>query len=100
MSIGIPRIRDKNTEDIAGVAKTLVVGDAYYQNIDAGGTATSINLPGIFQGAEVFITNTGGETITVYAADATTTIAALATTESQKIVCNGVAWETIDIQET
>ena len=100
MSIGIPRIRDVNTEDLAGVAKTLVAGDAYFQNLDAGGTATSVNMPALFQGAEVFITNTGGETITVYAADATTTLASLLTTESVTLICNGTAWETTDIQET
>ena len=92
MSIGIPRIKDNNTETLSGT-KTLVVGDAYFQTLDPGGSARNVVLPAgdSSQGAEVMIQNTadGSEDITVQQSDASTAVATVGQNESGEFVCNG-----------
>ena len=105
MSIGIPRIRDANTEDLTGT-KTLVAGDAYHQILDANGSSRNLVCPAgpTTQGGEFMLTNSGGEDITVQQSDASTTVAVVASTESAMFVCNGDAatnaWQTVGIAET
>ena len=106
MSIGIPRIKDANTEDLGEATKTLVAGDAYHQILDAGGTGQNVVCPsGITtQGGEFMLTNSGGETLTVKQSDASTTVAAVATAKSAKFVCNGdgivKGWQAVGITES
>lgn len=92
MSIGIPRIRDANTETMGGTV-VLTAASAYHQNLDPGGSARELDLPSGTgtQGGEVMITNTGGEVITVKQSDSSTTLITLAAGESALLLCNGVS---------
>ena len=108
MSIGIPRIRDANTEAITET-RVLVVGDAYHQILDPSGSGREVDLPNgtTSQGAAVMITNAadgGSEDLTIKQSDSSTTITVIAQDESQELVCNGdgaaKGWQTTGLKET
>jgi len=107
MSIGIPRIRDANTETLTGT-KTLTAADAYHQNLDPGGSARTVVLPSGTgtQGGAVLITNAAdaAEAITVQQSDASTTCIVIDQGESARIECNGVSaaagWQAVGITES
>ena len=91
MSIGIPRIRDANTETMTGTL-VLTAASAYHQILDPDGTR-ELDLPSGTgtQGGEVMVTNTGGEVITVKQSDSSTTLITLAAGESALLLCNGLS---------
>jgi hypothetical protein len=62
MSIGIPRIRDANTETLTSNPTVLTAASAYHQNLDSDG-AKDVDMPSGTgtQGGECMITNSGGE---------------------------------------
>jgi len=66
MSIGIPRIKDANTETLTSDPTVLTAASAYHQILDSDGNK-DVDMPSGTgtQGGECVITNTGGETITV-----------------------------------
>ncbi|MBN86836.1 MAG: hypothetical protein CL885_04865 [Dehalococcoidia bacterium] len=107
MSIGIPRIKDANTETLSG-AKVLTAADAYHQNLDCGGSAREVDLPSGTgtQGGEVMITNASdaAEAITVKQSDSSTTVIVIDQNESAQLVCNGVSaaagWQAVGITES
>lgn len=95
MSIGIPRIRDVNTETLTGT-KTLVINDAYFQQLDPGGAGRTVTLPAAAQGAEVVIINEAdaAEVLTIQDPTGPTTIATPA--QNENAVCwsaDGTTWE-------
>lgn len=106
MSIGIPRIRDANTETLTGT-KVLTAGDAYHQNLDPGGSAREVDLPSGTgtQGGEVMITNAAdaAEALTIKQSDSSTTVIVIDQGESALLVCNGVSaaagWQAVGITE-
>jgi hypothetical protein len=106
MSIGIPRIRDANTETLAGT-KTLTAADSYHQNLDPGGSARNLVCPSGTgtQGGEFFLVNAAdaAEAITVQQSDASTTVAVIDQNQSAHFVCNGVSaaagWQIVGITE-
>jgi hypothetical protein len=91
MSIGIDRIKDLNSETL-GAGKTLTVGDAFIQRLDAGGSARDILLPAEAQGLHVVFNNTGGEVLTVKEDGDSTTIATIAADEEAELLCDGTEW--------
>ena len=105
MSIGIPRIRDANTETLTGT-RVLTAADAYHQNLDPDG-AKAVDLPSGTgtQGGEVMITNaaSGAEAITVKQSDSSTTVIVIDQNQSALLVCNGVSaaagWQAVGITE-
>jgi len=106
MSIGIPRIRDNNTETLAAT-KTLTAADAYHQNLDPAGARTVVLPAGnATQGGEVFILNQAdaSEAITVQQSDASTTVIVIDQNESALLVCNGqsttTGWQAVGITES
>jgi len=106
MSIGIPRIRDANTETLTGT-RVLTAADAYHQNLDPDG-AKEVDLPSGTgtQGGEVMITNaaSGAEAITVKQSDSSTTVIVIDQNESALLVCNGVSaaagWQAVGVTES
>ena len=92
MSIGIPRIRDANTETLTSDPTVLTAASAYHQNLDSDG-AKDVDMPSGTgtQGGECMITNSGGEDITVKQSDSSTTLITLASGESALLLCNGVS---------
>ena len=105
MSIGIPRIKDGNTETLTDNPTVLTAASAYHQRIDSDG-AKDVDMPSGTgtQGGECMITNTGGETITVKQSDSSTTIIAIAAGESALLLCNGLSaangWQASQIAAT
>jgi hypothetical protein len=106
MSIGIPRIRDANTETLTSDPTVLTANSAYHQILDPDG-AKELDLPSGTgtQGGEVMITNTAGgaEAITVKQSDSSTTVAVIDQNQSALLVCNGVSaaagWQVVGITE-
>lgn len=104
MSIGIPRIRDVNTETLTSNPTVLTAASAYHQNLDSDG-AKEVDMPSGTgtQGGECMITNTGGESITVKQSDSSTTVIVIDTAQSALLVCNGVSaaagWQAVGITE-
>ena len=107
MSIGIPRIKDANTETLDGNA-TLTAASAYHQNLDPGGSAREVDMPSGTgtQGGECMITNAAdaAEAITVKQSDSSTTVIAIGAGESALLVCNGLSaangWQASQIAAT
>ena len=105
MSIGIPRIRDANTETLTSNPTVLTAASAYHQNLDSDG-AKDVDMPSGTgtQGGECMITNTGGESITVKQSDSSTTVIVIDTAESALLVCNGLSaaagWQAVGITES
>ena len=105
MSIGIPRIRDANTETLTDNPTVLTAASAYHQNLDSDG-AKEVDMPSGTgtQGGECMITNTGGESITVKQSDSSTTVIVIDTAESALLVCNGLSaaagWQAVGITES
>jgi len=105
MSIGIPRIRDANTETLTGT-RVLTASDAYHQIIDPAG-ANEVDLPSGTgtQGGEVMITNTAdaAEAITVKQSDSSTTVIVIDQNQSARLVCNGASaaagWQAVGVTE-
>ena len=95
MSIGIPRIRDANTETLTSDPTVLTAASAYHQNLDPGGAARELDLPSGTgtQGGEVMITNAAdaAEAITVKQSDSSTTVIVIDQNQSALLVCNGVS---------
>lgn len=105
MSIGIPRIKDVNTETMTGTV-VLTANDPYYQILDPGGSARELDMPdGSYQGAECVIVNTAdaAEAITVKQSDSSTTVIVIDQNESAKLVCTGSGstegWQAVGITE-
>jgi hypothetical protein len=104
MSIGIPRIRDANTETLTSNPTVLTAASAYHQIIDSDG-AKDVDMPSGTgtQGGECMITNTGGESITVKQSDSSTTVIVIDTAQSALLVCNGASaaagWQAVGITE-
>ena len=106
MSIGIPRIRDANTETLTGT-KVLVANDAYHQILDPDG-AREVDMPSgpNTQGGRCMITNaaSGAEAITVKQSDSSTTVIVIDQNQSAELVCNGGAttngWQAVGITES
>lgn len=104
MSIGIPRIRDVNTETLTSNPTVLTAASAYHQNLDSDG-AKEVDMPSGTgtQGGECMITNSGGESITVKQSDSSTTVIVIDTAQSALLVCNGVSaaagWQAVGITE-
>ena len=105
MSIGIPRIKDANTETLTSDPTVLTAASAYHQILDSDGNK-DVDMPSGTgtQGGECVITNTGGETITVKQSDSSTTVIAIATGESALLLCNGLSaangWQASQIAAT
>lgn len=101
MSIGIPRIKDKNSEVITA-EKALAINDAYYQWLDGTVTAYDVLLPPEAQGAECVIMNDAAATsvLTIKDDSDTDTIATLAVTEGALFVCNGAEWTVAGVPKT
>ena len=105
MSIGIPRIKDGNTETMTGTG-VLTAASAYHQILDAGGSTRELDMPSGTgtKGGECMVTNTGGEAITVKQSDSSTTVIAIATGESALLLCNGLSaangWQASQIAAT
>ena len=106
MSIGIPRIKDANTETLADNA-TLTAASAYHQNLDPGGSAREVDMPSGTgtQGGECMITNAAdaAEAITVKQSDSSTTVIVIDQNQSALLVCNGVSaaagWQVVGVTE-
>ena len=106
MSIGIPRIKDANTETLSDDPTVLTAASAYHQILDPAG-AKELDLPSGTgtQGGEVMITNTAdaAEAITVKQSDSSTTVAVIDQNQSALFVCNGVSaaagWQIVGITE-
>jgi len=105
MSIGIPRIKDVNTETLTGTT-VLTVNSAYHQILDPGGAGRELDMPnGALQGQECMITNTAdmAEAITVKQSDSSTTVIVIDQNESAMLVCNGAGstagWQAVGITE-
>lgn len=104
MSIGIPRIRDVNTETLTSNPTVLTAASAYHQNLDSDG-AKDVDMPSGTgtQGGECMITNSGGESITVKQSDSSTTVIVIDTAQSALLVCNGssaaAGWQAVGITE-
>lgn len=83
-----------NTETLAA-GKTLVIGDAEFQFLDAGGAGRTIVLPAeaLSAGLKFVIVNTSdaAEILTIND-DAAATIATPTQNESAILVCDGVSW--------
>lgn len=93
MSIGIPRLKDKNPETLTGT-KTLVINDAYFQVLDPGGAGRTVTLPAAAQGAEAVIVNTAdaAEVLTIQDPTGPTTIATPTQAERALVWSDGTSW--------
>jgi len=106
MSIGIPRIKDANTETLTDDPTVLTAASAYHQNLDPAG-AKEVDMPSGTgtQGGECMITNAAdaAEAITVKQSDSSTTVIVIDQNQSALLVCNGVSaaagWQAVGITE-
>lgn len=106
MSIGIPRIKDANTETLTGT-RVLTVGDAYHQILDPGGSGREVDMPdGTLQGMECMVTNSAdmSEALTIKQSDSSTTVIVIDQNQSALLVCNGggsvTGWQSAGITES
>ena len=107
MSIGIPRIKDSNTETLSGT-KVLTAADAYIQILDPGGSARELDMPSGTgtQGGRCVVVNAAAasEAITVKQSDSSTTVVVIDQNESAELVCTGqsaaAGWQVVGITES
>ena len=105
MSIGVPRIKDANTEIMTDTG-VLTAASAYHQILDPDG-ARELDMPdgAATQGGACMITNTADttEAITVKQSDSSTTVVIIDQNESALLVCTGAGsttgWQVVGIAE-
>ena len=106
MSIGVPRIKDANTETMTATG-VLTAASAYHQILDPDG-ARELDMPdgAATQGGKCMVTNSAdaAEAITIKQSDSTTTVAVVDQNESVTLVCTGAGsttgWQVVGITET
>ena len=105
MSIGVPRIKDANTETMTATG-VLTAASAYHQILDPDG-AKELDMPNgtTTQGGRCVITNSAdaAEAITVKQSDSSTTVVVIDQNESATLVCTGAGsttgWQVVGITE-
>ena len=102
MSIGIPRIKDKQTRSLtdASADTAMSINDAYFNIVTVADNAQTLLLPAEVQGAECVISSTGAVALVVEEDSSTTAIATLATGEAQQFICDGTTWHNTAIAVT
>ena len=93
MSIGIPGIRDANSETLSGT-KTLTLNDARTQILDPGGAGRQLTLPAETNGVELIVSNSAdaSEDITVKEDGGATTIVVISQNEDAFLTSDGTSW--------
>ena len=105
MSIGVPRIKDANTETMTATG-VLTAASAYHQILDPDG-ARELDMPNgaTTQGGRCVITNaaSGSEAITVKQSYSSTNVFVIDQNESALLVCTGAGsttgWQVVGITQ-